>query len=282
MAGFKIIAVMMGLLLTVGACNVKPAQQNKLKLYALDCGGFDVADIGLFSRAGKFDGQSYTLANPCFLIRHPKGNFLWDTGFDQALVDMPDGMKQGDFHMTMKTRLTDQLAQLGLTPFDIEHLSISHWHPDHSGNANLFAGSEFIINKTEQELMFSDEMKAVPDIFKFYSALETANTISFEAQHDVFGDGRVVITSMPGHTPGHSVLLVKLENSGAVLLTGDLYILTKGRELRTIHSANSDPDATLVSMDKFESLVKKENARVVIQHEKDDFEALPKFPAFLD
>jgi N-acyl homoserine lactone hydrolase len=197
------------------------------------------------------------------------------------LVDTPDGIG-GNFHSKMKIKLTDQLAQLGLTPNDIEFLSISHLHPDHAGNANLFASSTFIANEAEYSFMFSNEMKANSEWFELYSALENADTVMFEDEYDVFGDGIVVIESMPGHTPGSSVLLVRLKNAGALLLTGDLYTHTGARELRTVPTFNTDGQATLKSMNQFEALARKENARVVIQHEKADFEKLPTFPEFMD
>ena len=85
-----------------------------------------------------------------------------------------------------------------------------------------------------------------------------------------------------GHTPGHTVLKVELANTGTVLLTGDLYHLNKSRELRTVPVFNTDEAETLRSMDKFESLAKKTNARVIIQHSAEDFADLPKPPEYLD
>ena len=86
---------------------------------------------------------------------------------------------------------------------------------------------------------------------------------------------------MPGHTPGSSVLLVRLKEAGNILLTGDLYVHARGRKLQTMHQYNEKP-LTNNSRKRFEYIAKKENARVIIQHEKLDFERLPKFPKFLD
>jgi N-acyl homoserine lactone hydrolase len=278
----KLLTTISVIILAVTGCAADPANNGQVKFYALDCGAIDVSDMSSFSREGKFDGEKYALVVPCFLIRHPKGDLLWDTGLEQSLVDKPDGIGDGGFHSKMKIKLTDQLAKLGLTPNDIEFLSISHLHPDHAGNANLFASSTFIANEAEYGFMFSDEMKTNREWFELYSALENADTVMFEDEYDVFGDGIVVIESMPGHTPGSSVLLVRLKNAGALLLTGDLYTHAGARELRTVPTFNTDGQATLKSMDQFEALARKENARVVIQHEKEDFEKLPTFPEFLD
>jgi len=278
----KLITTIGVIILVITGCSAEPVDDGRVKFYALDCGAIDVSDMSTFSREGKFDGEEYALVVPCFLIRHPKGDLLWDSGLEQSLADTPDGIGGGGFHSKLKMKLTDQIAQLGLTPNDIEYLSISHSHPDHAGNANLFAGSTFIANEAEHSFMFSDEMKANSEWFELYSALENADTVMFENEYDVFGDGILVIKSMPGHTPGSSVLLVRLRNAGPLLLTGDLYTHAGARELRAVPTFNIDAQATLESMDQFEALAIKENARVVIQHEKADFEGLPIFPEFLD
>ncbi len=283
-ASARRIAAAFALLVAAAACTGEaPPESNvegDVKLYAMDCGSIDVADMSVFSDDGTFDGQSIRLANPCFLVRHPKGNLLWDTGHPDELADTPDGTTFDVWHYALKTKLVDQLALLDLKPSDIDYLSLSHLHPDHSGNANLFAGSTFIINAFERQYMFSEEGRTA--FGESYSSLEQATTILFEEEHDVFGDGTIVMKSMPGHTPGSSVLLVRLENSGSVLLTGDLYTHAKARELQTVPTFNLDKPTILESRRRFEALAATENARVVIQHSLAAFEALPTFPAFLD
>ncbi len=258
------------------------AEGADVKLYTLDCGTVNMLDLSVFSREGMYVGEKNLSSDPCFLITHPKGNFLWDTGLPQALADMPEGLINGPFHLKVKTKLTDQLAQLNLTPADIDYLSISHSHFDHLGNAGLFASATFVVQEKERAHMFRDEERANAETFAAFSALETAKTVEFKDQHDVFGDGSVVIRSLSGHTPGHSVLTLNLANAGPVYLTGDLYHFTKARENRTVPKFNTDPAETLISMDKFEAMVKETGARVVIQHEKADFDKMPKFPAYLD
>ncbi len=87
---------------------------------------------------------------------------------------------------------------------------------------------------------------------------------------------------MPGHTIGSSVLLLRLKKAGNLLLTGDLYTHSKARELQTMPAYTVDKAAARNSRRKFEALVKKEKVRVVIQHSKNDFEALPVFPHYLN
>ena len=252
---------------------------ESIKFYTLDCGSYDVADMKDLSTTGEFDGQTHYMVNPCFLIRHPQGDLLWDTGHIDSLADNPNGEVSGVWHAKRKLKLIEQLGQLGILPNDIEYLSLSHVHPDHSGNANKFTHSTFIVNKLERQFMFSDQIKSM--FGEYYSALEKAKTITFDSEYDVFNDNSVVIHPMPGHTPGSSVLLVRLAKAGNIILTGDLYVHQRGRKLQTMFAYNDKKLSTL-SRAKFEALVKKENARVIIQHEEQHFEKLPRLPRFLE
>ena len=253
---------------------------NQIQLYAMDCGNLHVSDMSSLSDEGLFDGQEATLAVPCFLIRHPKGDLIWDTGLEDAIADEVKGIKSGVWHYRLDTKLPAQLAKIDLQPKDIDYLAISHLHPDHTGNANLFSESTFIVHEDERTYMFSEAIK--PVFGSYYSELENAPTILFNDSYDVFNDGTVVMHAMPGHTPGSAVLFVKLNHSGSVVLTGDLYVHRKGYELKTIPSANTDKQATLDSRKKLHALIKKENARMIIQHDMQDFKSLPTFPLFLD
>lgn len=277
---WAVTVLVAALLSTAANSAAEPLERGKIKLYALDGGTLDVSDMASFSDTGTFDGEAVSLVNPSFLIRHPKGDLLWDTGYGDALAKLPEGSKNGVWHSKLKTPVVEQLGRLGLDPSDIEYLSLSHLHPDHSGNANLFSGSTFIVHRLERAYMFSEEMMAA--FGESYSELEDAKTVQFEGRYDVFGDGTVIIFETPGHTPGSSVLLVRLQGAGNILLTGDLYTHNRGRSLGTVPQFNLDKKQTLESRRVFENLVKQERARVVIQHSKTDFNVLPVFPKFLD
>jgi len=253
-----------------------------LRLYVMDCGHIDVSNMGIFDRGGAYEGQARAMVDSCYLVRHPRGDLMWDAGLPDAINGAPDGVVDGVFKITVPKTLKGQLERIGAPPEAIEYFSVSHSHFDHVGNANLFKGATFIVHEKEREFMFRPEARQDVDAFAGYSDLEAAKKATFTDSYDVFGDGKVIIVAMPGHTPGHSVLLVNLEHSGPILLTGDLYHLTPAREKRTIPVFNTDPEETLRSMDKFEELARDAGARVIIQHELADFENLPRAPAYLD
>jgi glyoxylase-like metal-dependent hydrolase (beta-lactamase superfamily II) len=255
---------------------------EELRLYVLDCGRIDISDLSIFDKGGAYNGRADMFVDTCFLVRHPSGDLLWDAGLPDAIHDMPDGATEPPFTLNVGKTLKGQLERIGVPPEAIEFFSISHSHFDHLGNGNLFKGSTFIVNERERDHMFRPEAKKDAQTFANYADLEAATKKTFTDSIDVFGDGKVIIVSMPGHTPGHSVLLVNLVHTGPVLLSGDLYHLTEARERRTVPAFNTDADETLASMDKFEELARASGARVVIQHEDADFEKLPRAPAFLD
>lgn len=254
----------------------------EIRLYAIPCGEIQMNDLSGFDRGGAYDGRTNFAVDPCFLIRHPAGDLLWDTGLPDALAAEPDGVTNGPYHLKMAKTLKAQLAEIDVAASDIDFLSMSHSHFDHAGNANDYAGATWLVHEAERAHMFRDEARADAASFGAYSALETAQTLEFTGDRDVFADGSVTIVSTPGHTPGHASLLVRLKNAGPVLLSGDLYHLTEARERRTIPKFNTDAEETLRSMDRFEELAASTGARVIIQHEDEDIAALPQFPAYLD
>ena len=270
-------------LLALSACTPPNPPAPAVELYAMDCGRISVADATIFSDEGAFDGQPAELVDPCYLIRHPDGDLIWDAGLPDTLADSPNGADEGPFHLSVATRLADQLAQLNLTPADIEWLSISHSHFDHLGNAALFTQATWIVDPDERAHMFSDKARASAQ-FSLYSALENFPTrpIEGEGDYDVFGDGAVTIIQAPGHTPGHTILRVNLVYAGPVLLTGDMWHLPESRARRTVPRFNTDRAQTLAAMDRIETLAAAIGARVVRQHVAADFEALPVFPQALN
>ncbi|MFC5527163.1 N-acyl homoserine lactonase family protein [Rhodanobacter ginsengisoli] len=252
-----------------------------IRLYLLDCGRLDMRDMGMFDDSGALDGKPGTMSVPCFLIRHPRGYLLWDTGLGDALADHPGGV---DFspaiHGSIRIRLVDQLKALGLKPSDIDYLAFSHWHVDHTGNANLFGDATWILQRRE----LAAATGPTPPPFEPLAAIAAyrhAKIRLVDGDTDVFGDGSVELLLLPGHTPGHQSLQLRLPHAGVVLLSGDLYHSREARRLRRVPRVNVDRAATLVSMQRFEAIAARAHARVVIQHDPRDIALLPPFPAYL-
>ncbi len=261
---------------------------DSLQLYMLDCGLIDISDLDGFSSAGDYAGVSDTFADTCWLLRHPKGNLLWDLGLPTGLVGNGE-QNNGVFTLSMDRTLTDQLVEIGLFADDVDMISISHSHFDHSGQADQFQNAKWLVHADEYAAMFPLEIETEddttdtaesdegsPDLYVDFASLDHEK---FTGEYDVFGDGSALIIPTPGHTPGHTSLLVKLPEAGPVFLTGDLYHRSESRALKRVPRFNSDEAMTLASMDAFEARAAAEGARIIIQHEPDDLADLPKAPA---
>lgn len=264
-------------------CSLARAAQpvQEARLYAIDCGAFDVKDMSFFSDTGEYDGKSGIVADGCFLIRHPKGNLLWDTGMgDNLSNEKKAAIAKMGVTLHGNTSLLEQLKTLDLKPEDITYLAFSHFHSDHTGNANAFTASTWLLNKAELDWAsvpgngFTD-----PSTFNAY---KTTKTEWIMGDRDVFGDGTVRILRTPGHTPGHQSLMIKLKNAGTVILSGDLYHTRDNRKFKRVPAFNVSRADTLASMDRIETIAKNTHARFIIQHSLEDFQSLPKFPSYLD
>jgi glyoxylase-like metal-dependent hydrolase (beta-lactamase superfamily II) len=254
----------------------------QVRLYTLDCGHATFKDMGGFSDTGEFDGKAGSLAAPCFLIRHDNAYLLWDLGLGDRFAANGQGSDAAPgVHITVPITLRAQLQALRLTPSDITYVAFSHLHWDHTGNANEFPDSTWIMNRTElaAATALPPPNGVLPETFTVY---KSAKTESIDADYDVFGDGSVMILRAPGHTAGHQVLKIKLRKSGTVILSGDLYHLRLNRIFKRVPVSNASRADTLASMDRIETIIKNTHGRLIVQHDPLDFEILPKAPEFLD
>ena len=198
--------------------------------HVFDCGTLDIADTGRF-RLKREEVSTDKLSVGCYLIAHPRGTLIWDTGAvpdsmvtgsgpTKYRIALPDAQER---FVTLTRSLKAQLADAGYKPADITHVVLSHYHYDHSANTNDFASATWLVRQVERDAMFSARP---PDLVQpsTYSALRGSKTTIIKTDdYDVFGDGTVVIKFTPGHTPGHQVLSLKLANTGRLVLSGDLY-----------------------------------------------------------
>ncbi len=266
----------------------RPQPPSSVRLYILDCGKITGVGAAAF---GFKDGELATteMTTPCYLIVHPRGTLVWDTGEIPDAAVKTDGSPTTQGAFTVTKPLVPQLAALGYTPADITYLALSHYHGDHVANANAFAGSNWIVQQVERDAMFAPrpaDSKAkgsnAPNT-AFFSALEKSKTTLLKSEdHDVFGDGTVVIKFSPGHTPGHQSLFLKLAKTGPVLLSGDLYHYPEELTLKRIPGFDFDKDQTAKSRAAIEDFVKKSGAQLWIQHDAAAGAKRKKAPEYYD
>lgn len=252
-----------------------------LRLYTLDCGEL-VADQTAFGSEGEYDGQTADMVVTCFLIRHPNGDLVWDAGLPDTISLLPGGQEIPGGKLTVPVTLQSQLNDLGVPPEDVEYFAFSHSHFDHVGNANLFAESTILTQQSEVDFMFGAGVEMGVVFPQLVEPLRDADIVTYDGDYDVFGDGRVTIVPATGHTPGHAVLRLDLENSGVIWLSGDLYHFEQSRAEQIVPAFNFSKPDTLTTMAAIEARIEADNGRLVIQHVPAHRAKLPVLPDYLD
>ncbi len=270
-----------------------PAQQHKaqpsykaqpaksLRLYVFNCGSLDIPDTSPY-QLKKEDLATTFMSVPCFLVVHPKGTMIWDTGAVPDSSFKPGAATATLRYATSVKPLTAQLADIGYAPSDITYLALSHFHWDHVGNSNLFAGSTWLVRQKERDIMFTEPFSPRTEPAN-YSLLKNARTtIIKDSGYDVFGDGTVVIKSAPGHSPDHQVLFLKLAKTGPVVISGDLYHYPEERRRNLIPLTEFDKEQSAASRVAIEAFLKKTGAQLWIQHDFNANAKLKKSPAYYE
>ncbi|BCA04892.1 N-acyl homoserine lactone hydrolase [Bradyrhizobium diazoefficiens] len=245
------------------------------RLYVLNCGEGTAGDISRWT-PGLNEGKSMDFVDSCYLVKHAKGWFLWDTGIADSVAAMPNGLVPADPKAVTWRRpktLAAQLEQLGVKPDDVKAMAVSHTHPDHSGNVELFPQAMLYVQKAEYDWPGANNEPR----FKPSHPVE-----QLAGDKDVFGDGSVTILSTPGHTPGHQSLLVKLPKTGAVILSGDAVHFRDNWDNRRVPSMNVNKDQSAASMQKIADTLSREKAQLWINHDKAQRDSQKMAPEFYD
>ena len=253
------------------------------RMYVINCGENHVKDVSRWTPCVNA-GKPWVFSNHCYLIRHAKGWFLWDTGNADRIASMPNGLTAPTGLVTafMRKPLAESLKELGVAPADIKHLAMSHSHGDHAGNANLFTSATLYMQAAEYDAVFGSEPQKFGFIAANFEKIRANPVVKLAGDHDVFGDGSVTLKAAPGHTPGHQVLAVRLPKSGLVVLSGDMAHLTDNWKAKRVPSFNFDQQASVRSMNEIEAFMAKTGARLWINHDREANAAIPKAPAHLE
>ncbi len=266
--------------------HLKKAQHHNrhqpvdLKLYVFNCGEILARDISIFNPALTPDEQ-IIFSDTCYLIKHPKGTLIWDTGLSDSLLGAPNGVDAGNgaFNLSVSKTLKSQLDEIDVDPLSIDFIAFSHLHFDHTANTSYFQNATWLIQEVEYDLAFSPEAEQFFFNPQDYSVLQNNDTIKLNGHYDIFGDASVVIISTPGHTPGHQALYLNLAETGPTILSGDLYHFQQNREEYGFPVFNTRKE-TVHSFALVDDLLDELNAKLWIQHDKPFFNSLNLSPAF--
>ena len=285
-AGSALLTALM--LTSCGDQPGNPAPVDSVRIYIFDNGEINGLDTHLFNFE-PFELAEVDFVNRSYLIVHPSGTLMFDAGAvpDSAFAEHNGGPVVEGF-VTAEKPLLPQLAGIGYTPADLDYFALSHYHFDHTGNANAFAEATWIVQRAERDYMFQTERANddMPDgvvVRESFDALEGANTIVLDnADHDVFGDGTVIVMTTPGHTQGHQVVAVRLRDYGPVVLAGDLYHYPEEIETGRVPTFEYDAEQTRASRERIQNYLADTGARMWIEHDIATHARLPLAPGYIE
>ena len=265
----------------VARAQSHPRSPATPRIYVFDNGAIKGLDPALFNfKREELEEADFVMAS--YLIVHPRGTLMFDSGGVPDSRFERDGSSVVEGVMSATEPLLPQLASAGFGAEDVDYFALSHYHSDHTANANLFAHATWIVQKAERDFMFADEPQGIVQPGT-YGALRNAKTKVLDNEDfDVFGDGSVVIMSTPGHTPGHQVVAVKLASAGTIVLGGDLYHYPEERTTGRTPTFEFNAEQSRASRARIEQYLKDTHGTLWIEHDKATLRDLPKAPQFVD
>jgi len=204
------------------------------KIYWTTSGMFGPFPItGLIPTVPKEKQRDITIPVSMWIIDHPKGLVVFDTGNNVAISDGNCKAYWGEgtcgFLKPSQKRedvIDAQLKKLGYSADKVKVVVISHTHLDHGANMKLFPNAIIAIQKKElYQGWFPEKFQGrkgePPFVLADLEGTRDFNFLELDGDYDLFGDGSVQILSTPGHTLGHQSMKVKTANSGTIVMSQD-------------------------------------------------------------
>jgi glyoxylase-like metal-dependent hydrolase (beta-lactamase superfamily II) len=256
------------LALGAGALFSLSAAAQDLTLTRLDCGSGS-NDPRRFSDTFAYTEATKPFTFSCYVIRHGADVMVWDTGY------LP-----GSVPSATNKPLADLLKQINVNPDDVKYVGVSHFHADHTGQLVALKNATLLIGKGDWDGITANPPMVGANSKGFAEWIAEKRKVEAQsADKDVFGDGSVMMLRAPGHTPGHSVLLVRLKEMGPVLLSGDAVHFLENYDYEGVPGFNFDRAQTIASIQRIKQMQKNLKATLIIQHDPRDIGKLPAFPA---
>jgi len=250
-----------------------------VRLYSLDAGLIESSDFSMWSPSVEA-GTYGELSVRSYLVVHPGGVLLWDSGIADAIAAHPDGERIADtIVFRVPTTLESQLESIGRDAAAVDLIGLSHMHIDHVGNLDQFPATRVVMQRDEYEAAYGPHAEQLTYLTEAYASLDRGRIDTVVGEHDVFGDQTVVMTPLPGHTPGHQGLLVRLREAGPILLAGDIAYSAVDYERSAVRAGNVDLEASRASIEKAKALERDRGATVWLHHDLHAQRALPTAPA---
>jgi glyoxylase-like metal-dependent hydrolase (beta-lactamase superfamily II) len=248
-----------------------------VKLFAFTCGWL-TGELGRLMEGGE---GKVELPIPAYLIEHPKGVMLFDTGMHPDCQHDPAGrigprvIELFSFNYHPGEEISARLQAIGRDPAKIDLVVNSHFHFDHVGGNALIPNATIVVQRREWEAGMDPDIAERRGFNRRDFDLGHKMTL-LDGEHDLFGDGSVVCLPTHGHTPGHQSLKLRLASGEIVLAADSCYFCRTLREKRLPQFVD-DRDAMLASLDRLRAL-ERSGARIFFGHDPEFWNGVPQAP----
>ena len=290
-----LIGLGLGACVLVGfAASVAAASPQGMQLYVFTSGRLTL-DKSVIQ-----NGASGKMQVPVafFLIKHPKGNVLFDTGNNDRIITDPSYwgpfVAALDPERTPDVAIDAQLSKINMKPADVNYVVLGHFHVDHAGNVGKFPASTIVYQRDEIKNAFWPApgyatffISGDFDMLRSAVGQPMANkqkVIELDGDLDLFGDGSIYVHRTVSHTPGSQILVVRLPKTGTVVLTSDAVYLKENLDKNLLPSVGSvyDPSGMLDAYAWIRRLQDVENADIIYAHDPEVFKAHKHAPEFYE
>lgn len=253
-----------------------------IRVWALGTGYIELDRASMLSDLPA--GQPWTVPVMSFLVDHPRGRLLFDTGVHCQARHDPVGRLGAERVKRLAVRSQEgddvlpQLARLGLGPADVRYVANSHLHFDHCGGNEFFPGATFLVQRPELEAARR------PGFVPGYSPspIDFEHPLDYQpidGEHDVFGDGTVILIPTYGHTPGHQSLLVRAGKGTQLVAASDACYTRENMDRDVLPKILWNPSVMRDSLAALRKLRDGAGATMFYGHDPEQWAATPRAPA---
>jgi N-acyl homoserine lactone hydrolase len=292
-----LLRVAFGACAAVGlATQTFAASPEGMKLYVFTSQPLDIAKSALSSAATGTD--KFLIPVAFFLIKHPNGNVLFETGDNDKIITDPTYWgplaSMLDKGVDKDLAIDVQLDKIGIKPSDINYIILGHMHLDHAGNIGKFPNATIVAQRDEITNAFWPKPgTACCYITGDFSGLRgpigntMANkqpTIELDGDLDLFGDGSIYIHRQVSHTPGSQIALIRLPKTGLIILTSDLCYSKENLDKDILPSIGLtyDPTGMLDGYHYVKAAAAREKGDVIFAHDPEVFKAHKHSPEYYE
>ncbi|TVR14798.1 MAG: N-acyl homoserine lactonase family protein [Balneolaceae bacterium] len=262
------------------------AQNSDIKMYVTTSGELEL-DQGWLTAMTNV-GTMIDIPVPMYIIDHPRGLVIFDTGMSVNVVPDNGAEYWGPVSqafiptMTRDQGIDERLQQIGKSVSDVKYVIHSHFHLDHAGNIAMFPNATHIVRKAElKNAWWPEQFQRAAYVLDDYMETRNFNFIELTEDMDLFGDGAIELIDTKGHTQGHQSLIVRLPNTGTVILAADAAYMPENLQ-GTIPGIVWNVQEAMEAIERMKLIRDRENGEIWLGHSMEQFQTRRLLPEYYD